>query len=210
MSPQRTVADVERSLEASRAELASALGDLRAGIARASDVRGQAERHATEARERLEQLGRDHAERYATQARARIESIGRSDELARGALAVGFVVGGGVSGALYVPVKLTRVAIGLPPSANRMERAMRQDKYSKQVGRAIAGIAAADRQMRSRRARLWRLVRPTPRRILMLGSLGGGLFVSIADEETRTTILTETRALLEAIGGEVTKRLDAI
>ncbi|MHB8657319.1 MAG: hypothetical protein ACYC91_05095 [Solirubrobacteraceae bacterium] len=87
---------------------------------------------------------------------------------------------------------------------------MRHDRYSKQVGRALAGVAAADRQMRSPKARLWRLIRPTRRRLVMLGSAGGGLFMAMTDEATRNTVETEIRALLEAIGGELSRRIDAI
>lgn len=86
---------------------------------------------------------------------------------------------------------------------------MRQDRYSKQVGRALAGVAAADRHMRNPGARLWRAIRPTPRRVFLLGSAGGGLFMAMADDDTRQTV-TEARALAQTITTEVSKRLDQV
>ncbi len=189
VSLQRTVEAVERSLEASREELASALADVRAGAAQRGDVRSRAERYVAEVRERV---------------------LTHSDDFVPGALVVGFVGGGGVSGTLHMPVKLARVAVGRPSSRSGLESVLKQAKYSKQVGRALAGVAAADRQIRSPRARLWRLIRPTPRRLVLLGSAGGGAFMAMTDDETRKTIETETRALLETVGAELTKRLETV
>ncbi|MGI8712112.1 MAG: hypothetical protein ACR2NR_02810 [Solirubrobacteraceae bacterium] len=187
MSSRQTVEEVQRSLEVSRGELESALADLRVSAGRASDIRG-------------------HAQRYSADLRGRLKSD--SPGLVMGAVASGFVVGGGVSGTVHMPFKFLRVLLGRPWSRSRLEAAMRQDRYSKQVGRALAGVAAADRHMRSPRARLWRLIRPSPRRLFLLGSAGGGLFMAMADDETRQTVQTEARALAETLGNEVSKRIE--
>lgn len=189
MSPRRTVDEAERSLEANRAELEVALSNLRASAARATDVKA-------------------HADEYVAQAREHVQSGG--DEVVAGALAIGFVTGGGVSGTLNMPFMLVRVALGRPASRSRLEAAMRQDRYSKQVGRALAAVASADRQMRSRRARVWRLVRPTPRRLFMLGTASGGAFMAMVDEETPQNLQTETRALLDTVSSELGKRIEAV
>jgi hypothetical protein len=187
MSSRQTVEAAQRSLEISRSELESALADLRFSARRASDIRA-------------------HAKRYTADARARVQSD--STGLVAGAIATGFVAGGGVSGTVHMPLKFVRLALGRPSSRSRLEAAMRQDRYSKQVGRALAAVAAADRQMRSPRVRLRRAIRPTPRRLFLLGSAGGGLFMAISDDETRQTVQTEARALAETIGTTLSKRIN--
>jgi len=157
-------------------------------------------KHATDAR--------GHADRYVALARHRMQLGG--DESTAAALGIGFVISGGLSGADQMPFKLIRMILGRPSSRSRLEAAMRHDKYRRQVGRALAAVAAADGQMRSRRAGLWRLVQPTPRRLFLLGSAGGGVFMAVTDEETRHNVETEARALLETLGAELSKRIDAV
>jgi hypothetical protein len=213
MTPRRTVQEVERSLDASRSELESALADLRVSARQISDIRGQAERYKEEYTERYTAQARAYVEerrdRLTTQAQARVRSDG--PKLAVGGAAVsGFIFAGGVSGTVNIPFKLAGGLLGHPMSGSRLEAGMRQDRSTKQISRALVAVAAADRHMRSRRARLWRAIRPTPRRVFLIASAGGGAFVAMADDETVKTVQTEARALAETIGGELAKRIDQI
>jgi hypothetical protein len=87
---------------------------------------------------------------------------------ATGALVAGFVVGGGVSGTLGLPVKLVRVVTGYPKSSSRMEASRMFNNSNKELGRALAAIASADSQMRGRTGLLG-LLFPTPRKVLLVG-----------------------------------------
>jgi len=91
-----------------------------------------------------------------------------ADEPATGALAAGFVAGGGIGGTLGMPLKLVRVATGYPKSPSRMEASRMFNNSNKDLGRALAAIASADSQMRGRTGLLGLLL-PTPRKVLMVG-----------------------------------------
>jgi hypothetical protein len=101
----------------------------------------------------------------------RVESATRglisADDAVAGALAAGFVAGGGVGGTLGLPVKLVRVATGYPRSS-RMEAARMFNSSNKELGRALAAIASADRQLRGRSGLLG-LLMPTPRKVMLVG-----------------------------------------
>ncbi len=189
MSPTRTTTEVERELETSRIELVFAIEDLRASVREASDFRRR-------------------AESYRDQVAARVARDG--DDLLVVAAASGFVAGGGVQGLARVPAKLVRVVFGYPSSRSRLERAMKEDGYSRQLGRSLAAVASADRHMRSRRYQVWRAVRPTPRRLLMIASAAGSAYVSKLDEDTRRRLEGEARALLQDLSAELARRIDAI
>ena len=90
-----------------------------------------------------------------------------TDEPVTGALAVGFVAGGGVGGTLGIPLKLVRVATGYPKSRSRMEAPRMFNNSNKELGRALAAIASADSQLRGRSGLLGLLL-PTPRKVLMV------------------------------------------
>jgi hypothetical protein len=89
------------------------------------------------------------------------------DDPVTGALATGFVAGGGIGGTLGLPLKLVRVATGYPRSSSRMEARM-FNSSNKELGRALAAIASADRQLRGRSGLLG-LLMPTPRKVLLFG-----------------------------------------
>lgn len=89
-----------------------------------------------------------------------------ADEPVTGALAAGFVAGGGVGGTLGLPLKLVRVATGRPKTPSRME-ATHMSSSNKELGRALAAIASADSQMRGRSGLLGLLL-PTPRKVLLV------------------------------------------
>jgi hypothetical protein len=91
-----------------------------------------------------------------------------AEEPATGALIAGFVAGGGVGGTLGVPSKLVRVATGYPKTPSRMEAARMFNSSNKELGRALAVIASADRQMRGRGGLLG-LLMPTPRKVMLAG-----------------------------------------
>jgi uncharacterized membrane protein YqjE len=172
MSTRRTIAEVEHSIEANRGELVRALDDLRAGARHATDIRGHVERYVARGRE----LGE------------------RDGEALVGAL--GFVAGGGASGTARLPVKAARIVTGRPRSTSRLEVHMRQDRHSRQLGRALSALAAADGHMRSRRRR-W--IRRLGRGVLLLGSTGPGLAVAMADGERRDALVKKGDELLDRL-----------
>lgn len=91
-----------------------------------------------------------------------------AEEPVAGALAAGFVAGGGIGGTLGLPLKLVRMATGHPKTPSRMEASRMFNSSNKDLGRALAAIAAADSQMRGRGGLLG-LLFPTPRKVLMVG-----------------------------------------
>lgn len=189
MSPARTTAEVEHALESSRTELVFAIEELRASVREASDLRGR-------------------AESYRDQLAARVQRDG--DDLLALAAASGFVAGGGVRGLARLPGRLVTVVFGYPSARSRLERAMREDGYSRQLGRSLAAVASADRHMRSRRHRVWRALRPTPRRLVMIASAAGSAYMSRLDEDTRRRLESDARALIQDLSAELAKRIDAI
>jgi hypothetical protein len=189
VSPGRTAAEVERGIETSRTELVFAIQDLRESVREASDVRRRAEDYRDELVARVQREG---------------------DDLLVVAAASGFVAGGGVQALVRVPGRLVRVVFGYPTSRSRLESAMKEDGYSRQLGRSLAAVASADRHMRSRRYYVWRAVRPTPRRLLMIASAAGSAYVSKLDEDTRRRIEGEARAIVQELTAELAKRIDAI
>jgi hypothetical protein len=184
-----SVAEAERALEQSRSELALALAQLRVSARHAADVRRRAELRAAEVRAGVKR---------------------REGALMAGALGVGFVAGGGPFGLARAPLVVVGAVFGRRSRSANLRRAMREDRYTKQLGRSLAALASADRQMRSRRHRLWQAIRPTPKRLLMLTSAGVGAFRALADESTMRKVQTEARGALEALSSEIGKRIDTI
>jgi hypothetical protein len=90
-----------------------------------------------------------------------------TDDPVTGALAAGFVAGGGVGGLLGMPLKLVRVVTGYPKSSSRMEASGMFNSSNKDLGRALAAIASADHQMR--RGGILSFLFPTPRKVLLVG-----------------------------------------
>lgn len=85
---------------------------------------------------------------------------------------LGFLASGGVGGTLSIPFKLVRVVIPRPIFGRRMEvPRVRSNRNSKELGRALAALAAADRRL-TRRPRLLSLLLPSFRKVVLLGGAG--------------------------------------
>jgi len=145
------------------------------------------------------------------------------DEPVTGAVAAGFIAGGGVGGALGMPLKLVRVATGYPKSRSRMEAPRMFNNSNKELGRALAAIASADSQLRGR-GPLLSLLLPTPRKVLVLGGAYMALNsvdpeflgpVGTAWEKAKERVPVGDIAMMvtpavEAVRDQVAARIDAI
>jgi len=146
-----------------------------------------------------------------------------TDEPVTGALAAGFVAGGGVGGTLGMPLKLVRVATGRSKSPSRMEATRMFNNSNKDLGRALAAIASADSQMRGRSGLLGLLL-PTPRKVLMvagaytalnsvdpefLGPIGPALETAKEKIPVGDIMMMVTPAI-DAVKGQLASRIDAI
>lgn len=184
----RSIADVERSLEAHRRELSAAIDDLRRGVDQGAhqleDVKQDVKQLPTAARARLEQ------EVAARRGQLAKEVTARSDQLAVGAAGAGFVVGGGARGVVKLPLKF----IGI--SRSRSEIVVRQDRHSRQVGRALAAVAASDRQLRGRREFPSRKLR----RLALVAPVAAGIAALVSGERNLPPMVIEQREkLLDAL-----------
>lgn len=184
----RSIADVERSLEGHRRELSAAIDDLRRGVDQGArqleDVKEDVKQLPTAARARLEQ------EVAARRGQLAKEVTARGDQLAVGAAGVGFVVGGGARGVIKLPLKF----IGTSPS--RSEVVVRQDRHSRQVGRALAAVAATDRELRGSRGFRFRGLR----RLAVIAPVVAGIVALVSEEDNLPPLVLEQREkLLDAV-----------
>src|SRR5580658_7119141 len=98
--------------------------------------------------------------------------VAAGDGLVTTPFAVGFVAGGGLGGILGIPFKLVRVVVLRPIFGSRMEAPrVRIDRNSKELGRALAALASADRRLRRRRGIIG-LFLPSFRKLVVLGGAG--------------------------------------
>jgi len=174
---RRSIAEVESSIEAHRRELAHAIKDLRGGVEEGTRQITDLKQQATEAPGRL-----------ITEARSRVdrEFAGRGDQLAGAALGAGFVAGGGIGATARLPLRI----VGM--SSSRSEVFVRRNRHSRQVGRALAGVAAADRQLRGSRG----LFFTNARRLALLAPVAAGIAALIAQEDKLPDALVEPREKL--------------
>lgn len=94
------------------------------------------------------------------------------DGLVTAPFAAGFLASGGLGGALAIPLKLVRVVVLRPIFSSRLEAPrVKIDRNSKELGRALAALAAADKRLRRRRG-LIGLFFPSFKKVLVLGSAG--------------------------------------
>jgi hypothetical protein len=94
------------------------------------------------------------------------------DGLVTTPFAVGFLASGGVGGALGIPFKLIRVVLLRPIFGSRMEAPkVKIDRNSKELGRALAALAAADKRLRRRRSIIG-LFLPSFKKVVVLGGAG--------------------------------------
>ncbi|HEX4109312.1 MAG TPA: hypothetical protein VHX88_14340 [Solirubrobacteraceae bacterium] len=213
----RTIADVERSLMQQRSDLRAAVADLRAGA-------DQTQRRLTSTVHVASETAREYSEKakdVREQALGRVDGARRMSEFRPtdvgevqvngGLVMAGFVIGGGVGGLLAAPGRLVDLLmsvvtlplrlVGLPFSGSGRGEVVvvrtREDRYSRQLGRALAGVASADRQLRSGRRR--RLVRNV-RRLAMLGGAAGGVVVALGqDGELRDEIAKQGDRIVDRL-----------
>jgi hypothetical protein len=94
------------------------------------------------------------------------------DGLVTTPFAVGFLASGGVAGALAIPFKLIRVVLLRPIFRSRLEAPrVKIDRNSKELGRALAALASADKRLR-RRHSIIGLFLPSFKKVVILGGAG--------------------------------------
>jgi hypothetical protein len=111
--------------------------------------------------------------------------------------AVGFLVSGGVGGLLAIPFKVVRVVLLRPIFGSRkVVPRVRIDRNSRDLGRALAALASADRRLRRRRG-LIGIFLPSFRKLVLIGGAGAAYVV--------VTSKGNPDELLEAIGPKIEK-----
>jgi len=173
----RSAAEVERSIEGHRRELYAAIVDLRRGIDQGAEQLQEVKKLPGVARARVEQEVATRKDQVAQ------EVVARSDQLARGAVGAGFLLGGGVRGAVKLPFKF----IGI--SRSRSEVVVRQDRNSRQVGRALAAVASADRQVRGSRG--FSIL--SLRRLTVVAPVALGVAALVTEEANLPDVVVEGR-----------------
>jgi hypothetical protein len=103
------------------------------------------------------------------------------DGLVTTPFAVGFLAGGGAGGVLAIPFKLARVVVPRPIFGSRMEvPRVKMDRNSKELGRALAALASADKRLRRRRG-VFGLLFPSFRKVVIVGGAGAAYFALSAN-----------------------------
>lgn len=168
----------------------------------------------TQVEETVKEKGSEFAAQVRTQAETAVKSQLSGEKLiprvetftggvmARDALvttpfAVGFLASGGAGGLLAIPFKVVRVVLLRPIFGSRkVVPRVRIDRNSKELGRALAALASADRRLRRRRG-LIGLVLPSFRKLVVLGGAAAAYAV--------VTNKGNPDDLLEAIGPTIEK-----
>jgi len=116
------------------------------------------------------------------------------DGLVTTPFAVGFLASGGVAGALGIPFKLVRVVVLRPIFGRRLEAPrVRVDRKSKDLGRALAALASADRRLRRRRGIIG-LFLPSFRKVVVLGGAGAA-YLAVQSQNGNGDILDQIEQL---------------
>lgn len=103
--------------------------------------------------------------------------------------AAGFVAAGGVGSAMAIPFRLAGVLL-TPILGMRMEvPRVRISKNSRDLGRALAVLAAADKRMRRRRG-LIGLLTPSFRKVIVLGGAGAA-YLAVMNQNGESVDLME-------------------
>jgi hypothetical protein len=97
--------------------------------------------------------------------------VAAGDGLVTAPFAVGFLASGGAEGALGIPFKLVRVVVLRPIFGSRKVARVRIDRNSKELGRALAALAVADKKLRRRRG-IVGLFMPSFRKLVLIGGAG--------------------------------------
>jgi hypothetical protein len=112
------------------------------------------------------------------------------DGLVTTPFAVGFLASGGVGGALGIPFKLVRVVVLRPIFGSRTEAPrVKIDRNSKDLGRALAALAAADKRLRRRRSIIG-LFLPSFKKVVVLGGAGAA-YVALQSQNGNGDILDQ-------------------
>jgi hypothetical protein len=107
---------------------------------------------------------------------------------------VGFLATGGVGGVLAIPFKLVRVVVLRPIFGRRLEAPrVRVDRKSKDLGRALAALASADRRLRRRRGIIG-LFLPSFRKVVVLGGAGAA-YLAVQSQNGNGDILDQIEQL---------------
>jgi hypothetical protein len=119
--------------------------------------------------------------------------VASGDGLVTTPFLVGFAASGGVAGALGIPFKLIRVVLLRPVFGSRMEARVRIDRNSKDLGRALAALAAADKRLRRRHAIIG-LFLPSFRKAVVLGGAGAA-YLAVNSQNGNGDILAQIEQL---------------
>lgn len=200
MTPNRSKDEVLRSLERHRSGLGEGVADASQA---AQGIVTTVRRVPAEWRELLPEKARELLAKDWREALDWHRFVAAHDEeIKRGAAATGFVTAGGVVLPRRRRNKRTIVVRG---------RAMRVDRTSKQLGRAVAGMAAADTTLRHGRLRkAGRRVFKTGRRLALLGTVGGGVAYAATDEAQRQQARDVAGQRVSEIADLVFDRVDDI
>jgi hypothetical protein len=115
------------------------------------------------------------------------------DGLVTTPFAVAFLASGGLGGALGIPFKLIRVALR-PVFGSRLEAPrVRIDRNSKELGRALAALASADKRLRRRRSIIG-LFLPSFRKVVILGGAGAA-YLAVQSNNGNGDILDQLELL---------------
>ncbi|MDQ6805087.1 MAG: hypothetical protein M3065_08975 [Actinomycetota bacterium] len=186
-------------------------------------VQGTVKEKVPEIRAKVEETvtekGAEVATKVRTQAQTQIKSqlsgekmIPRVETFAGGVMAgdglvttpfaVGFLASGGVGGALGIPFKFIRVVVLRPFFSSRMEvPRVRIDRNSKELGRALAALAAADKRLRRRRGVIG-LFLPTFKKVVVLGGAGAA-YVAVNTNGNRTELIESIAPRIEKVKEQV-------
>jgi hypothetical protein len=119
--------------------------------------------------------------------------IASGDGLVTTPFLVGFIASGGAAGALGIPFKLVRVVLFRPIFGSRTEARVRITRNSRDIGRALAALAVADRRLRRRRGFIG-LFMPSFKKIVILGGAGAA-YVAIQSQNGNGDILDQFEQL---------------
>jgi hypothetical protein len=124
--------------------------------------------------------------------------VAEGDGLVTTPFLVGFLASGGVGGALGIPFKLIRVVVLRPIFGSRMEAPrVKIDRNSKELGRALAALAAADKRLRRRRGIIG-LFLPSFKKVVVLGSAGAA-YIALSSNGNRAEFIESIAPKIEKV-----------
>jgi len=179
-----------------------------------AQVEGVVKEKIPQVRAKVEETVKEKGAQVATQVRTQAETqiktqlsgekmIPRVETFTGGVLAgdglvttpflVGFVASGGLGGVMAIPFKLVRVVI-LRPIFGRLEAPrVLMNRNSKELGRALAALASADRRLGRRRG-LIGLFLPSFRKVLLIGG-AGAVYVAVQSKNGNGDLMDQLEQL---------------